>query len=549
MGIIDERNLIDGNRLKMESRINSQYARFLDTTPTYVTYYHINNIESMTDVGFINVNMRLGSESPIRYNEIKNLPIYGMDELLPSVDLEPEGLNTSITSSGVILPNTVPPYPDDLFILHSSRGSMIFRITNVQYDTIRSNNFYKIDYELEYTEDEFFQYLSDQTTEHFTCVVENIGTEDKVLLRDDNIELLGRVESVIERMLDFYKILFYDKRYNSFIYTNKEDGVRLYDSLLTRFMIDNKVFVEKGSYKSLMLSDEDPDIQDDFAYHESIYRAIEQRRPEIIKEMHFMATYVNNPVSVFHYWRDETVMTTKVGVGCDYYIRPEILDLFRRSKELFEDWQREQSVLDGEFIKNRCHANNILIPLDEGDHQRPQWVPTAGTSEINEDAPHDNEKDDYDVETYEQLVKEKEDRVDRMKEMLDKLNNPQENESVEVTTHELPLATPEKQEYDDELEKVVLFRQHEENNVIASNGQPFQVRDIPMEFERKNLKPIGESIIHHIIVMYLSGASIDFKHIDLDLLENHVEYMHPNHETFVLVPIAMYVLQKMHKSI
>ena len=38
-----------------EEKLATQYSRILQSAPTPVTYYHINNIESTTDSGFLNI--------------------------------------------------------------------------------------------------------------------------------------------------------------------------------------------------------------------------------------------------------------------------------------------------------------------------------------------------------------------------------------------------------------------------------------------------------------------------------------------------------------
>ena len=39
--VFDEQNFINNNAFKFEDRLNTQVARFLDKSPTYVTYYNI----------------------------------------------------------------------------------------------------------------------------------------------------------------------------------------------------------------------------------------------------------------------------------------------------------------------------------------------------------------------------------------------------------------------------------------------------------------------------------------------------------------------------
>ena len=113
----DEKALINNNIFKYEDKLNSQYTRFLDQTPTYVTYYNINSIETTVDLGFSNVEKILGNGSPIKYSEVKNLPVYGMEQIQLQLDEDEEGLNSSFDAELIILPDTIQPYPDDFFII------------------------------------------------------------------------------------------------------------------------------------------------------------------------------------------------------------------------------------------------------------------------------------------------------------------------------------------------------------------------------------------------------------------------------------------------
>ena len=171
----DEKTLVNNNIFKYEDKLNSSYTRFLDKTPTYVTYYNINTIESTVDLGFSNVEKILGSNSPIRYSEVKNLPVYGMEAIQINVDEAEEGLTGSYDNGElIILPDTIKPYPDDFFILEHKGMDFLFRVTSVDYDTIKSNNFYKITFTIKYVTAEESKKILDQVTNKFTCVVDNI---------------------------------------------------------------------------------------------------------------------------------------------------------------------------------------------------------------------------------------------------------------------------------------------------------------------------------------------------------------------------------------
>ena len=118
-----------------------QYSKFLDKAPIYVTYYHINEAMSRADVGTGNIESELGIRSPIRFNKIKNFPIYNLPELKPDIEYDENGYDIELDCNDlVILPNTIKPRPGDYFIVSlPGMKEYLFRVTNFRYNTIQSN--------------------------------------------------------------------------------------------------------------------------------------------------------------------------------------------------------------------------------------------------------------------------------------------------------------------------------------------------------------------------------------------------------------------------
>ena len=68
--IIDEKQMIENNVFQFEEKLKSPLSRFLDTTPTFVNYYHLDSDETTTDEGFKDVASLIGHRSPIKYKKI-----------------------------------------------------------------------------------------------------------------------------------------------------------------------------------------------------------------------------------------------------------------------------------------------------------------------------------------------------------------------------------------------------------------------------------------------------------------------------------------------
>ena len=90
------------------------------------------------------IDKLLGSESPIRYNKIFNFPLYGIEQIQLQLDEMDEGLNSEYNGEAIILPNTIHPTVDDYFIIDYLEKKYMFRVIKYDYDTIKSNNFYRV---------------------------------------------------------------------------------------------------------------------------------------------------------------------------------------------------------------------------------------------------------------------------------------------------------------------------------------------------------------------------------------------------------------------
>ena len=199
--IFDEQNFINNNAFKFEDRLNSQVARFLDKSPTYVTYYHISDIESTVDLGFSNIDGLLGDESPLRFNEIKDFPVYGLDPVQLRLEDMDQGLDTSYEGELLILPNTIKPTPNDFFTINYMSKDFIFMVTGVDYDTVKSNNYYKIDFSVKDIDYEVLEKLKMQVTDKYSCINTNIGTDDKAIIQSDLHIALKQVKEVYNNIL------------------------------------------------------------------------------------------------------------------------------------------------------------------------------------------------------------------------------------------------------------------------------------------------------------------------------------------------------------
>lgn len=321
---IAESTFINNNITKFEDRLNSQYSRVLESKPVYCTYYHISNNETSVDSGFNDVERLLGDNSPVRFHEVKNFPIYGISEIQLNLELEDEGINSGYDGDGIILDNTIKPLPGDLFLINHIKSKVIFIVTTVEYDTIKSNNYYKIGFSIKsIDENDHLMDIDRQTIEKYTCNVKNIGTDEKVIIRDDIFKIIEEIRDLRLDIINKYKVLFYNKKFNSFMI--RVDDILIYDRCLNNFIQTNQILNDPDDYESIYLSNEDYDNTFLYEYEASFFRAIEKNNKSIVKSEYKFMTYKSvDPTSMFGYY-NEPVRTVRFTGGFMEYINISIL--------------------------------------------------------------------------------------------------------------------------------------------------------------------------------------------------------------------------------
>ena len=371
--LINEEKLMEDNIFKFENRLNSQLTRFLDKSPVFVTYYHVNVNETTTDEGFRDIESIIGNRSPLRFQKIENFPMYGLDQVVLAIQDSEQGLDTEYSGEAVILPNTIKPLQNDIFKINHVKGSFLFRVTEVQYDNIRPDNYYKINFRFEWLDDEKADKLDEQVEENFSCILQNIGTEENCLIQEDYYKQLKLIDEMFNDMVKTYKILFYNERYNCFLW-ERLDGYKIYDPFQTVFFNNHKLLNNKADYSTIMLSEEFNDHKRKLKYERSIYRCFERRDTKLLSEFKYHTipgTYKKD--SSFARWNDQSIMIVEIpspqdDSATESLLTPDIINTFKMNGptdskyvELMQKFIRNESMTIYDIPTN---LNEELIKLD-----------------------------------------------------------------------------------------------------------------------------------------------------------------------------------------
>ena len=234
------------------------YSKYIDNPPTFVTYFNKDERQSTKNVGLSSVKEVVGDESPIKYNKIENFPIFSLEEITPAIDYDEEaGLDTMLEGVAVILPNTIVPLPDDLFIISYTEKNepyrKLYRVSNVEMSSISSKTYYRINYEV-YNRD-IDAFLKRQIADDYGFVYENIGTEKKSVILESDLLLLDELQTIKDKLFQDYYHYFYIEKLGSFCY-QYDANTYLYNPYMSRFIMNNELFIENRTYyKNLHIED------------------------------------------------------------------------------------------------------------------------------------------------------------------------------------------------------------------------------------------------------------------------------------------------------
>lgn len=360
---LNEQKMVEESTFQFEDRIKSPASRFIDSTPTFTTYYHIDVDNTTTDDGFLDVASIVGNRSPIRFNKIENFPIYQIDQIVLQLQEEDQGIDTTFDGDAIILPNTIKPLQNDFFIIPILKDSYIFRVTNIQYDTVMADNFYKIEYKLEYIDSVKLEEIEKQITNDFVCLLENIGTESTCLIETKTYEKIQKIEKMYHEIVEFYTALFYNERHNVFLGI-LENGRSLYDPLQTEFINKNHLFSERNNLETLILTDQYDDPQRKLKYMKSLYRFVELRDMKLLSQFKYsIRPAVTVHESSFNQWHEKRIdmldIPTYPSPESECILSPEFVKAIEMNIDTGSNY--------AEFIKKYLRSESLSvgdIPLD-----------------------------------------------------------------------------------------------------------------------------------------------------------------------------------------
>lgn len=362
--------------------LKNPYALYNDKKALLVTYFNLNTTMSTLDEALKIPYSNLGNKSPLRFNKILDFYIYGIDRISTSLSNNEFGIEADdIGGDGIILPNTIQPYPGDYFIINMIKKKFLFQIKSVTSDTFENgNNFWRIEYKLEQLYDDKLEKL---VVSEYKFNTGTVGTNFNSVIKKTNWDVAKMLDDLSVALKQFYVSLFYNKKVQTYTFINRfvntensQSAYRFYDPFLIEFIIKNKVLSNIG--KTYSYIDHKTKLRSDFPikYNRSIWRVLETKNIDELTtcRSRSTATIIDDISTIFatRYENYYELIYDKTNTIADQYDPPIfILDQqvigFITNKQLFDQADKDYAKYNimVKYFNNMEIGVEDIIPFED----------------------------------------------------------------------------------------------------------------------------------------------------------------------------------------
>ena len=276
-------NTVESLEHGMIHRLDNPFYMFTDKHPIPVTFYNVNDTQTTLDDATKDVNDILAPDTSLRYNKIEKVLLFGIERISTELEMGDFGLEgNEIEGECILPPNTFKPYPDSYFTIdHVTKNKCWFRVTKVTIDTLENgNNFWKLSYVMDRVGEDFNPIVE----KNFKMISDNVGSNFKSIIRDEQYNFVERLESVCETLSKYYHSIFWRDQLQTYVFKYAE--AQFYDPEVIEFLIRNKVLDYGDNYIYL---EQATNLPETFCidYDKSIYRNIETRNKKVIHHRYY----------------------------------------------------------------------------------------------------------------------------------------------------------------------------------------------------------------------------------------------------------------------
>lgn len=341
--IFDEKTLLNGNIFQFEERLHSRLNKYVENGAVLCTYFSRDGSESTVDRGTLSIDQLFGENSPLRFSMILDFPIYGLHSTNPEDDEEVGVHDIRVDGDVLIIPGTVIPKQYDCFIINHLKMNAIFEITNVTYDSMKQDGFYKVHYRLHSTSKSTIDALKKQSIRTMHTDLNAVGSDVNPIITEDDYTKKIRINQMLNQMITMYRSMYYNERHNCFLFYDRSNGQTYFDMCANHFIGKYSLMNAPGNGNVLILLDKLQDSQFSQYYANSIYTWIELHCPKkLLQKFPYITSYADGyPYSSFVMWGEGNIEIIQP-------IRPEQDGTNFHTKYYLDDTQLN-GFLDDEF--------------------------------------------------------------------------------------------------------------------------------------------------------------------------------------------------------
>lgn len=347
--------------------IDNPLYQFNDKKPTLCTYYNINKDFSSLDPGSKLQMDNIGSDSPIRYNRIYDLMLYGFNRIELQMNNDDFGLEAEkIEGECYILPNTIIPTEGDYFeVSHIKDSTWLFMVKDVQKDTLdNGSNVYKINYKLEYLNNIDIQ---NKIVYNFRYLDVREGTNIAKIVRCEDYDIAKLMDEKAVMLKGYFQELFYNKRVQTFIYSDLTE-FRVYDPFMIEFLIRNGI-LDNGEDSYIYVTHQIPTVATfSIDYDKTFFRVFEKNEKDKLlgsnryASMEEIKAYGTTFAGVFeNYYKADYNRHPGYAIEC---FSEELSHKIVENRLETDDSNKDRKTLKWENILIR-YFNNTTITTDE----------------------------------------------------------------------------------------------------------------------------------------------------------------------------------------
>ena len=310
---------IDSLTTGMIEKVKNANYVFNNKPPVICDWININKEASTIDESSGLAYSSIGNTSPFKYNMIKDAVFYGNGiQIELSLEYDEDGLKTDPPNiSGIVLPNTWIPYPEDYIIIKQVGNKYLYRVTSVSYDTIdNGNNVYSFTAEVSQTDTGSYEAIKKQIIGNYRMIINNVGTGLNPIIKESTYDCIDTLDGILTILKNNYIALFYNDAVQTFTYVGRYGN--LYDPYMIEFIQRNNIL--SGSDEYIYVHHEVP-VPRTFSidYSNSIFRSLETKSIENFSNPPCSASKIDEVYSLFYSTNDIYYMIKHSNIGIELF--------------------------------------------------------------------------------------------------------------------------------------------------------------------------------------------------------------------------------------